>query len=450
MNGRYALAVLALSLLVTQVYGILNVNDALEIAVEYKTSEVEDLGIVPQQEVYHKSTPYWVIEIKRGNEIYAMIPINAETGEVEYKEDVAKEVMKVHLTANFLKSNKGILDFVESKKEAAEGIESEVKDKKSFLDEIKINLPENVSLTSLSAYRNALVTAESAASKVQSAAIEVKQAINPANIKRVDDITAARARISSFVLAQSKLNSDLEKLLKKAEDLRLEAGSKRNEIGEDTYAAIYTATRFSSFDNSRLISWKNDLTEWSAEVDGFFSGIEDKMDDFYAELIRRTPSSNTGKSILEHYLNYTETYNALLANYSQMSAEKQEKMNTLSALLNALYSDYLKGDQEAAEQKYPEIEKFLSEIQKPEETAQECLSGQTRTCGDNGVQECSGGKWGPCIETPPQGLSVNPVLLASIILLILAVVVYKFKDRIFGGEKGEEETVPPYYDLYGK
>ncbi len=445
---RKGIILLALTILLAQAVSEVNLNKAYETAAGFqKNQAIESLDSKPQnQKAYYKSTSYWVIEIVSQGEIVTLVPIDAETGEVELDESKAKEVMKVHWTAHYFATDSSLTDYLENEKDKALGIQGDISAKEDQLD--LINLPEGVTLSSLSEFENALSKAKADAKSVQLAAVNAKLYISPDSIQRAEDIQNAKSAISNYFSKQKTLHSSLRNLISKADKLRSEASEKSEELG-DTASVLVGLTHFTTFSEVQVSAWETDLIESQSAINKFFDGIDSKIDVYYSELLDRLPNDEC-KEIMVKYNEYTTQRNQIIENCTFCSTLTE--LDELDNLLTQLKNDYNSCNLTSARKKYTRIEELISKINDTVNNPPECTPGETRACGKNGIQKCVNGKWGDCVETTPgpSGISINWPLVGSILLLVFALLVYKFRDKLLGGGEGEKEASSPYYDMYGK
>ena len=94
------------------------------------------------------------------------------------------------------------------------------------------------------------------------------------------------------------------------------------------------------------------------------------------------------------------------------------------------------------EDDFDEVETLISRLESDiENYGRECTSGQIRSCttstGESGTQTCTNGVWGVCVTG---GGGLNWILIIGLVIILALLVLYKFKDKIFGGGKVEEES----------
>ncbi|GAF93273.1 unnamed protein product, partial [marine sediment metagenome] len=108
---------ISLLLLISVALSAVTFEEAWDTASKYKYG-TESLNINPIQLTLSGGTEYWIFEVIAYGNIKTMIPVNAETGEVYYEDDIL-EGIKVHYFANFFATHSDIEDFLDSTKSMA-------------------------------------------------------------------------------------------------------------------------------------------------------------------------------------------------------------------------------------------------------------------------------------------------------------------------------------------
>jgi len=442
---------LALLLIISVAFSAVTVEGAWDTASKYKYA-TENINIVPPLPTQSKGVDYWVFEISAYGSIKTMIPVNIETGEVYAGDDII-EGIKVHYLANFFSTNSDIEDFLDSTKTMALGKKNLFETKKlEYETDFEPAIPENIPLSAESAYKNALQNAMSSASSVMNKAVSLKNKLE--KISSFSDVSDIQSGFSALFDDQKRFAGYLEDVYTTASDLRKEI---TETIEEHPDFQAVGAQAKQSLLYSTLISDKNqlelDIDSNENVINSFFAGINLNADQYLLRLQERVEEIIIPDEELEEFLTgkiseFSQEYITIAIDSvdeidPQYSADITE-LNLKITEMQTLYS----------EQKYDDAKALIFAIEdkisflksKIGSWPPKCEGGQYH---DGTRCKCPSGQTlidGKCaIEQEPY--EINWMLVGGLAVLIIALLLYRFKDKLFGGKKNEEELTeePTFY-----
>ena len=443
---------ICLLLLVSVVFTAIDPIDAWNNAGIYvKTTSGETQNSDPYIAFSYSGQEYYVYDVSNYGNVQFMIPINSETGSVEYSSS-AKEIMKVYYLANFFHDDVGFDSFLGDLSSFG-GIQQ------ANLKRIKNTLivdvdTRNISIDSEEEYKRALEIAITDTGELI-AASKLKDKLELIN--SYDDVSSIELGFNNVFTKEQELLDSLEEVINKSKNFEIEVKTKYNsgEIDQSDYIVLMSA--FVSIDLETIIDNKKDqLSSNKVVINEFFNGMNPKIDQFYVTLTKRidsTSDDNVIKEIVDTLTDYSTTYSVFVVELDNKGIpssynDVKDEMDDLSELIEDSKKFCEDDDLEECKKamsNYKDIDSFILSINSSINSySGGCSSGQRRACtdgGESGIETCSNGVWGSCVVSASDGY--NLILIAGLVIVVLALIAFKFKDKIMesisGGSEPEEE-----------
>ncbi|GEM_PF-7133032 len=420
-----------------------DLNSAVAIANQYKHVG-EHTNIVPQHQISLGEEAYWPIElVSSTNKIVTIIPIAVSDGSIA-EGDNAKAVQKVHYLANFFYAEKQIEDFIDSSRDSASRMQADFQSRLDRLNtDIKPTLP--VSITSLSAYENALATAVSSAEELRDTALELKSKIK--SIDTVEEISQCQSLFNSFFQKESLLINALRELKERASDVREEINTKiaNNEIDE-SYGISLSAEFLISGIESTIIDMEDKSKENRENIDSFFSSLDSTVDEYYRVLDQRIAEreNNTVKSELwDKYRELNDRYESIVKQIAKISPAHRRDLEDIASDLEALANYIEKENLQKANQMAESLEEDISDMEErvgewpPKCTGGKYWNGEKCVC-PSGMKESNG----RCVKE--EGNLLNIVIAVIIGIAVITTIYYYSKGQKKEEKKEEPSSWSPY------
>jgi len=187
--------------------------------------------------------------------------------------------------------------------------------------------------------------------------------------------------------------------------------------------------------------------------------MNSKMDQFYITFTNRmssTKDDNVVRDITDILIAYSNNYSFFIEELDTKKIPSsynnvEDDMDNLKKLIDN--SKEFCEDEELEECKnaignYEEMDELVESINETivsYSSSSTCTNEQTKHCninGGSGTQICRNGVWGSCVAN--SGGGYNLILIAGLVIVLLALVAFKFKDNIMesisGGSEPEEDT----------
>jgi hypothetical protein len=434
----------ALILITSIALAAVSVNDAQDIVRPF-VYQGEQIDIQPQTKTFSGANSYWVMEAKSLSQIQVMFPVDTDTGSIVRSETI-KSTLKTHYLANFFTTSNSISNFLDETLTYTQQQQADLDQKiRNFETNIETFISSDLTFTKKDSYKTAVSDAIDKSTTLRSTITSLKAKIS--GIDDPTDITSSQSLFNSFFTQETALLDSLDNVVTKSDEFHLETNQKINSGELDT-----------SFGNTMIISTthsistiqrKDSLTTNKNTIDGLFSSLDSKADDFFVKLNNRVSQSQEEierRAIIEDLNNYSSEYASLndqgtsmTSNYRQSSGFDSD-LNQLYALLNDSYA-YCSGTLAEcmnAEDNYAEMDSLIASLDADiAGYSITCVTGQTRSCtagGQSGTQTCTSGSWTACVPTSED---FDYTLIGALVFVILVLIAYKYKDKFIGGEKVE-------------
>jgi len=406
----------------------------------------ETINIKPRGLTYSGATSYWVMElIGAYGTINVMIPVNSQTGNVEVS-DSMKVVLKTHYLANYLVTDDSISDFLsntlsyaQSKKDKFRSAIADL----TFYEAQVASVSSNISLEELGPLKTSLsgaqVKNDAFRSQIQDAQKMVlvttwyTTQVDSTKTSLGSVFTKEDTLLNSFDDVATHANDFLTELAGNAELLATEPGLVQAFQG--VINANGLADGVSSATRDALNSNRN-------AINAFFAGLDLTSQEYLAKLKDRfnthvnQEDMDALRAALEGYqANYTYIFN----NAESIPSAYDEDITELHSLMDEATNYYNEDNYTAAQANFGDIDGLIETLSSHiGECPPECANGKVPksdcTCAcPTGTKESTG----KCVST---GYNLDFNLIGGLILIIVLLIVFKYKDKIFprGGEIEEK------------
>lgn len=385
----------------------------------YSQPGLEYLDSTPKREVLVDSTQFWVVEIISAGNIAVMVPVNAKTGRVDTS-DYMKDVLKTHYLANFLKKSKSLGQFLTDTRSFADTTQGSLDAKDSeYRNVLKPQL--NRTFPGEGAYLGALVNAKQKAAALSSS-IGDTQALM-AGIQKPSDIFALQTSFTGVFAKERDFLDGLEAAMDASDALKGEIlASGLASENPSLYQALLNSISISG--REKLPGMRTDLEGNEREISSFFSDLDNKGNDFLLKLRQRASQTLTEqqrKAVESSLTAYKSNYTYISSNQDKVASAA--KVEELRKMLEQSEKAYLAGDYAAARANFSKIDSAIRS-----------LMDEIRS-------------YVPPVVKPPQPQGMNWTLVLALAAVLVALVLYKFRDRIFRGGEGkiERKESTPYW-----
>ena len=454
MRFKFLFLILILSV---SVFSVVTYNDCYKVALKYvKYSEGESLDMKPNALTDYNSKQYWVFEVKSVGNIQFMIPVDANSGNLFYESSV-KDVMKAHYLANFFATDDSFNSFLDNLLSFTQRQRSDLETKKTNL-ETYIDPYLNVSISSESAYKNALDSSINNADSLRAAITSLQGELT--SLGSFSDVAKVQNGFRNVFSKEKNFLDSLNNVVSKSNDLHTEVGelSTNGDIDPSTRDSLLTYTTHSGLTDA-VISKQDALTGNKKVIDDFFNGMDTKIGQFYVNLIDRIDTT-TDSSVIDEAIaslnNYSSTYTLLgkqiddrgiPASYKGIN-DKMIELHSLISQGNDACKDKVLEDCQNVLSNFSSIDSLINEINSTVNSYEisSCSDGQKMACviGTNhGFKTCNNGVWGSCEVS--SGSGYNFKLIALLVLVIVGLIGFKYKDELIekfggGGESEEDDS----------
>ena len=449
-------SLLIIFLLCTVVFSAVSFSECHKEAFQYvKVYEGETMTNLPNILNYKGAISYWVFEVKSNTaQIQFMIPVNSETGSIDYSSN-SKDIIKTHYLSNFFDTDDSIAGYLSSQLTYAEIKEDTYSNAKTDLLFYEIQLG-NFTVGNLTSLKNELEEGVDIASNLQTAILDTKSKI--VEIKYYTQISSIDNSFDTFFLNQSSFLTQAEIISATSSALLIELADNEELITEKPQILQALQGVVNSYNLKQSVtSQKNDLKQNQDVIDGFFNGMDNKVDQFHINLVDRiegTSDVQIIKNIITVLKNYSDIYIGFgneinTKNIPNSYDGIEENMVGLFDLIEES-KDFCKEevleDCKQARDNYEKIDTLVYSINNSINSySTSCTTGQNKDCmiaGESGTQTCLNGIWCSCVVSSS---GYNMTLIIVLVVVILGLIVFKFKDDIMekigsAGEPAQEET----------
>jgi len=417
--------------------------DAATVKAQQYQETGETIDMEPQGLTYSGATSYWVIELKGSlGVINVLLPINSETGNVEVSSSI-QDVLKTHYLANYLVNNEGISDFLDATLSYAQSKQTDFTNAINQLGIFKAQLPADAYLVNLDPLIDSLAVANSANDDLRHAIQDAQATISPANWRTTDVNAAQNALDDVFAKEKTFLDAlDSTAALANAFVTELASSSLKTDHA-DLVQAFQSTVSTNKLSEGSTVQRRDSLTSNKNAIDSFFSSLDltssqylAKLRDRYENHISQTDILAITNAITTYQANYT--YISSSADY--ISPAHQSSITDLVDLINTAQGYATNKNYTEAKAQFSEIDDLIETLigyigECPLTCANGKIATSSCTCAcPKGMTETSG----KCVST---GFTLNPYLIGGLLLIIIALIAFKYKDKIFkGGEKVEKKS----------
>lgn len=415
------IAILLLLTGITFAQANVTLDKAIQIVYSENFSQpgLEYLDSTPKSEVFTDSTPFWVVEVISAGSIVVMVPVNGKTGRIDTS-DYMEDILKTHYLANFLEKSGSIKSFLTETRSFADTTQGSLDAKDSeYRNVLKPQL--NRTFAKESAYLSALNAAEQRAAELSATIGSIEGLI--AEIKRPSDIFELRASFTELFAKERAFLDAMEDAMDASDALKGEMlASGLAAENPSLYQALFNSISIAG--REKLPGMRTTLGDNEREIGAFFSDLGSRGKEFLVKLrerASRTVSEQERKGIEASLNAYTANYTYINANSEKVNSTAKigELYKFLTQSKNALDA----GDYAAAKANFTKIDSLVSEL----------------------AAEIAAYK--PPEPAKPPAPGINWLLIAALAIILIALLLYKFKDRIFGGGEGkiERKEITPYW-----
>lgn len=419
------LCAIALSILGSPALAQAQENVTLENAIQAVYSQnfsqpgLEYLDSTPKTEVTTDSTPFWVVEIISAGNIAVMVPVNAKTGKIDTS-DYMKDILKTHYLANFLEKSKSISQFLTDTRSFADTTQGSLDSKDSeYRNVLKPQL--NRTFSKEAAYLGALADAKQNAAALSSSIGDTEGLIS--GIRKPSDIFALQTSFTGVFAKERDFLDGLEGAMDASDALKGEIlASGLAAENPSLYQALLNSISISG--REKLPGMRTDLEGNEREISSFFSDLDGKGNDFLLKLRQRasqTVAEQQRKAVESSLTVYKSNYTYISSNQDKVSSTA--RVEELRKMIEQGENAFLAGDYAAAKANFSRIDSAIK-----------ALMDEIRS-------------YVPPVVKPPQQQGTNWTLVIALAAVLVALVLYKFKDRIFKGGEGkiERRESTPYW-----
>ncbi len=417
------------------------VDDAVQKAQQYQNSG-ETPNIRPQGLTYAGTSSYWVIElVGTYSRIEAMVPVNSKTGNVEVS-DSMKEVLKTHYLANYFATDDTIPDFLDSMLTYAENKWNQFNDAQNKLGLFEAQIPPDNTVTELQplkgAVQNSMAKNDDFRDQIQDA-----KSIVTKTAWRTTDVALAKASLSDvFTKEQAFLNS-LGDTSNHANDFLTELASDPDMMANHTQLVGAFQTAVSPALTETVSAQMSDnLNANKNTVNAFFGGLDAKGTEYLAKLKDRFNSKISQGDIaaIETALNgYQANYTYIVDNADSLPPAYSDNIQGLYSLITEAQGYFNAGNYTKTEEQFGSIDDAIALLMgHMGECPPECTGG--KIAGSDCLCACPEGtkeSGDQCVGT---GYSLNLPFIGGLVLVMIVLIVFKYRDKIFprGGEIEEK------------
>ena len=429
--------IFALILIMSIALSAITVEDAWDTASKYKLPS-ENININPPTLTQSGGVDYWIFEISAYGAIKTMIPVDAETGEVNINDGIL-EGIKVHYLSNFFATNSDIEDFLDNTKQVA-------LTKKNLFESAKqtyeSEVSDSVSLTKESAYLSSLESAVVSSDSLIDKAVALKSRIG--KIESVADISDIQTSFTSLFGEQLNFAEKLDDVSTTAADLRKEINEKME--AEPDFQALGAQIK-QSLSYPTLISDKNQLeldVQTNMDViDSFFEGIDLNTDQYLLRLQERAmeiPDEELVEWLEGKITEFAGDYTYIaIEKANEIDPQYDDEISALNTKITDLTGFYSSQDYDQAKILAFDIDDKITFLKSkvgtwpPDCSGGQYWSGSSCVCPLGQVFEN-----GIC-EIQTQDYEINWWLVGGLGLLIAVLIIYRLKDKLFGVKQNDED-----------
>lgn len=469
MNTRRTVSILIFLILLSTVGIAVSQQKAYENAHEYKKEYEQVNAPTPAHKVEVNGTEYWPFEItgSQGN-IKLIVPINSDTGEVAIENQ--KKIIETHYIANFFEKTDSVEDYLQSAEEFSKDIQQTFSSKKSELENTYAPQVENrnVTLQTMEPLQSSLKEALSKSKELKSMVSQTRDDLDEIDNPQMI-FTSYQSMLDTLDKDSGTLNS-VKNSTQRAGDFKQEVTSKSDSLGTDLARDLRTIIAEQVEDKGQLYSGREDTINNNEDnIVDFFDSTEEKVEGYRATLNERINMTQIEKERVK-VLNQLNKYSNQLNDITNKSGSDDIpdwylEQENFKVLVNET-SDLIENSQENCSEEenltetclpvknnYDKIEGNLEKLNNTVASYEpKCQEGETRECTVNnkkGVEKCVNGHWSECQPTEGEG-GINWTLIGGLSAILIVLIIYKFKDRLFGGGEEHEEKEKGMEEMWGK
>lgn len=388
----------------------------------------ESVTLEPRAKTYIGTDEYWVIEISYMGQIKAMIPVNAQTCEIDAEQSV-EPALKAHYLANYFATDDTISKFLDTTLSYAQGRKQAHQNALNSFQAQEPKIPAGADLQQYPVLKSTISSALSDNDDLrQNRIIPTQSAISA--VSKEEDIIFVKESLDSVFSAEDTFLTDIESISATANLFVAELNGD-TEMNKPDYSAVQVAlVQLANGLIEDVTVRKDALSQNKNAIESFFSDIDSKADGYLAELQNRINNSDDNqkrKEVLEKLQNVTGEANYIFTNQGQIPEEYLDKVTELSTLLNETNQAYLDGNYDLANGNFDAIDAQISELKSLMSSTPACSGGKE---WNGAICVCPSGTKeddnGNCASTGG-GFQLNWPLIGGLGAIIAVILLLKFR-----------------------
>jgi len=419
-------------------------DDAVTKAQQYLESG-ETVDITPQGLTYYGTTGYWVIELVGSmNKINAMLPFDSDKGDLKTS-DSMKDVLKTHYLANYFATDDTIPDFLDSTLSHAEGKKTDFSNAQTQLGIYAAQLENqapNVTLINLEPLTDSLTTANNDNDDLRDQILSTQNIVSQTTW-RTTNVADARSSLNNVFTKEETFLDSLDEVATNANALLTELAGNSYLLSEhpslvQAFQGVITSFKLTE---GAPVQKRDSLTSNQNTINSFFGGL-DLTASTYLEKLRGRVNNHISTQEIQAISDALSAYNAnytyIYNNADSVPPTYDDDISQLQTVITIAQNYFNQENYSEAKAQFEEIDGLVEElVSHIGDCPPVCSGGKTATsqctCAcPSGTSESDG----KCVS----GFSLNPALIGGLIIIIVVLVLFKYKDKIFsGGGKIEEK-----------
>jgi hypothetical protein len=441
-------------LLVGVGFPALSVEQAGDKAQSYIESS-EAVTIHPNGLTISGTDSYWVMELVGSlSQIRAMLPINSETGNIE-SDDAARDVLETHYLANYLTYSdagdtvsthfQSTLTFAQGKKIDFNAAISDINQYAPQIRNAGYDFPGLVDLN------DSLVSANAVNDELRNNIQLRAQPLMAQTNWRTSDLADSNTIFSDVFSSEGDFLNAMSDVSAKANAFQVEIVGNSQFVQTYQTLALALQSIITVHKLTEDVTQRNDTLKSSRNaINQFFDGLDNVGTDYLAKLRARMDShlpSDVIANISSTLTMYATNYSYIVNNSDSIPPSYQTRIDDLKTLIDGAQLALTAGNYTLAQTKFGDISDLIDTLTlEIGQCPTSCTGGKTLkdcacTCPSNTKEES-----GKCVST---GFTLNPYLIGGLILIIIVLIAFKYKDKILpGGGEVVVEKKPDKDDMW--
>ncbi len=402
----------------------------------------ETVDLDPVGLTYDGIKPYYVMELKGVlNIINIMLPINAETKVIEYGDSV-KNVLKTHYLANyFAPDDNAIRSSLESTLSFATTKADEYKKALSDLAIFEVQIPSNTTLENLQPLKESLGDGRLMANDLISQIQEAEEIVS-SNEWKTADVGRALTSLNGVFSKQQDFFDAVDAAATNADALDVELAGNSYLLSE-YYNLVIGIQGVTNKINYVPTAMKTTLSSNKNAVNSFFNGLDSISNEYLMKLRNRLDkyiSEAEKEGIRVALVQYSANYTYINSKSDSIPPSYENDISNLYDTISTAQNYFNQKNYSEAKAKFSDIDNLITTLVShigecpPECTGGKVANNQCQCVCPSGTTESNG-------QCAGGGFSLNLPLIGGLILIMVLLIVFKYKDRIFPGG-GEVEEKP--------